>query len=147
MDEVKRPKTFSAWIIPGVIVAPFMLTKEPMHAIIDIHRELCVMYGVDKYLLFIKPQPKGARKSIGSTEDIAYLRQMLIYFMKDVYKDDVTLNDLRKYLGLKTHSTVSLSIKAYSNYIEIDARIPKKLGDRSVRWDYKQFNEIIRPWL
>lgn len=148
LDEIEMPKTFSAWIIPGVIVPPFRLSKEPMKAIAEIHTVLCDMHDLDKYQLFIKPTAtKKGKRSIGSTAELSYIRQMLLYFMKDIYKSRVTHKELSKYLGLRTPTGALKAIEVFAGYIETDQLIPKKLGNITVRQDYYKFNEIVRPWL
>lgn len=146
MDQV-RPKTFSAWIIPGIIVPPFVLTKTSGEVMLDVLQCICDMHAIEVYKVTVAKKQVSTRKPIGSTGAVSYIRQMFFYFMKDIYKKEVELQDLADFMGLASHASVVKSIETFHDHIEMGSTIPRTLGNITVREDYKHFNEIVRQWL
>lgn len=145
MDQIAS-KVFSAWIVPGIIIPPVVLKRAPEMAMQEIFIFLCTRHGIQPHDVPIKSNV-GNKKPIGSTLAISYIRQMFCYFMKDIYKDNITLAVIAKQLNFRTHYAVLHCIKTFAGHIEQNSIIPRTLGIDTVRHDYFQFNQDVRPWL
>lgn len=140
------PKTFSAWIIPGVIVPPFTLTKTAHEAMPIVLKHICLLYDIDMRRVKVSTNP-GKKRPPGATAAKSYIRHMFFYFMRDVYKKDATLKELAQFMGITNHGSVIKGIQAYHDYIYLDAAVPPSLGKSMVRSDYYHFNEQVKQWL
>lgn len=149
LEEAKK-KVFHTWIIPGLIIKPFDVTQGAMVVAPAVLDMILRRHGVAaRELKPNKHLQKG--KAIGSNEKVSYIRDMFWYFMRDVFKDEVTLKFLGKTANVVHHTTVMHGISKYKDFLDTNAKIPKVLQTMfpglTVREDYVQFNEQIRPWL
>lgn len=73
---------------------------------------------------------------------VAYVRQLIYYWMKQYYSVSVMLTDIGKGMQ-RDYSTVLHGIKAQKDRLDVNEVIPCPLDNRTARQDYQLINDKI----
>jgi chromosomal replication initiation ATPase DnaA len=106
-------KSKSPYVIAGLKPPKRLEEIDPAIAYLIILEELENIYGTSKETLSLKNRKR----------DYVYLRHLYFYFMKDIWKDRITLKWLGNTLN-RDHATVIHAVNNFKNKLDTDERLP-----------------------
>lgn len=140
---MEQQKTFSAWIIPGIVIPPYLITRSPKESYEDILNSIA-----DRYELSVFQIMKRVKGQKNNTGELTYARHIFTYFMRDVYKKDAPYEWLATLID-SDHSSAVKSIPLFKLRLDQRQLLPKRLSKiaDNVKQDYIELSQTLRQWI
>ena len=129
-------KVFSAWIIPGIVIPSYTLTRPANEAFPLIMEILSKRYSKKIYVIL------GNSKE----QEVVYIRQLCVYFLKSIYKSSLTDRNLSKWMGVYIRKSTR---QIFQDRIDTEAKLPLRYRHlaKNTKEDYLITEKLLRQCL